>query len=240
MMAARVRESAGTRRGSFWSCVPGWRAGRAGTEVWKEWGPWGRGFLSAQFRERTEEAKKNELANEYVRGLADGDELQDCLQHTDWNLVSAILMRVTAPAERTERDRNMPQKAGMTLRRKNLHAIVHESPPSSSDASGRHRIYLRRYALMGRPAGQYTYPVAPFDNNLALLRYRLEKLHVVSGSNKFQYLFPNELDFYNGADNFILAAIIEHTSEEERMDAPRPFFEAIFFGKDLKLEYKVA
>jgi hypothetical protein len=39
----------------------------------------------------------------------------------------------------------------------------------------------------------------------------------------------NELDFYNGADDFILAAIAEHTSEEERMDAPRPFFEAIFF-----------
>ncbi|KAF8158836.1 hypothetical protein BJ912DRAFT_1069877 [Pholiota molesta] len=99
MMAARVRESAGTRRGSFWSCVPGWRAGRAGAGVWKEWGPGGRGFLSAQFRERTEEAKKTELANEYVQVRADNDELQDCFQHTDWNLVSAILMRVTAPAD---------------------------------------------------------------------------------------------------------------------------------------------
>jgi hypothetical protein len=82
---------------------------------------------------------------------------------------------------------------------------------------------------MDRPAGQYTYPVAPFDNNLALLQCRLENLDVVSRSNKFQYIFPNELDFYKGADDFILAAIIEHTSEEERMDASRPFFETIFF-----------
>jgi hypothetical protein len=87
---------------------------------------------------------------------------------------------------------------------------------------------------MDRPAGQYTFPVAPFDNNLALLQCRLENLDVVSRSNKFQYLFPNELDFYNGADDFILAAIIEHTSEEERMDASRPFFEAFFWERRIQ------
>ncbi|KAF8196946.1 hypothetical protein BJ912DRAFT_1079970 [Pholiota molesta] len=119
--------------------------------------------------------------------------------------------------------------------RKNLHGIVH--PPSH--ISGHHGIHLRRFALRDGPADRYTFPVALFDKNLALLQYRLENLNVVSKSNKSAYLFPNEVDFYEVADGFILAAIAEHASDEKRVDASRPFLEAIF-GKDFELEYKVA
>jgi hypothetical protein len=119
--------------------------------------------------------------------------------------------------------------------RKNLYGIVH--PPSI--ISGHHGIHLRRFALRDGPADRYTFPVALFDKNLALLQYRLENLNVVSRSNKSAYLFPNELDFYEVADGFILTAIAEHANDEKRVDASRPFLEAIF-GKDLELEYKVA
>ena len=92
---------------------------------------------------------------------------------------------------------------------------------------------------MDRPADRYTFPVALFDQHLALLQYRLESLDVQFGSDKAKLLFFNELDFYGDADEFIDVAIENYSKEKERAEASMPFLQAIF-GNDLMLEYEVA
>ena len=92
---------------------------------------------------------------------------------------------------------------------------------------------------MDRPAGCYTFPVALFDQHLALLQHRLESLDVQFGSDKAELLFFNELDFYRDADEFIDVAIGDYPKEKERAKALKPFLQAIF-GDDLMLEYEVA
>jgi hypothetical protein len=98
---------------------------------------------------------------------------------------------------------------------------------------------LRAYALMDRPANRYALPVALFDQNLALLQYRLENLGVVFGSDKGRQLFPDELTFRAAADQFITVAIGDYRSKDARMEASRRFLEAIF-GENLELEYPLA
>ncbi|KAF8193340.1 hypothetical protein BJ912DRAFT_960767 [Pholiota molesta] len=92
---------------------------------------------------------------------------------------------------------------------------------------------------MDRPANRYTFPVALFDQNLALLQYRLENLGVVFGSDKARQLFPDELTFRAAADQFISVAIEDYPSKDARMEASRPFLETIF-GDSLELEYPLA
>ncbi|KAF9481272.1 hypothetical protein BDN70DRAFT_919967 [Pholiota conissans] len=186
--------------------------------------------ILAEFRERNKRTTRTELANEYVKLLDDEDLVQTVFAPHDVSLISAILVRLTTQAERAERVRTRPLQPGMTFRCKNLHSIIHGSPPS--DTWGHHGIHLRTYTLMDRPANRYTFPVALFDKNLALLQHRFENLDAVFNSDKSKHLFPNELIFYDVADKFILAAIKEHTTEEERMNASRPFLVAI--------KYKVA
>jgi len=92
---------------------------------------------------------------------------------------------------------------------------------------------------MDRPANRYTFPVALFDQHLALLQHRLESLDVVFGSDEAELLFLPELEFYSDADYFITVAIRDYSTEKERAKASKPFLRAIF-GNDLELEYEVA
>ena len=92
---------------------------------------------------------------------------------------------------------------------------------------------------MDRPANRYTFPVALFDQHLALLQHRLESLDVVFGSDEAKLLFLRELEFYSAADEFITVAIGDYLEEKERAKASKPFLQAIF-GNDLELEYEVA
>jgi hypothetical protein len=55
--------------------------------------------ILAQFREHSKAAKRTELTNQYVKILDDEVELQDCFQHTDLELISAIVVRLTTPGE---------------------------------------------------------------------------------------------------------------------------------------------
>jgi hypothetical protein len=110
------------------------------------------------------------------------------------------------------------------------------TPSETSEDQGTN---LRAYALMDRPANRYTFPVALFDQNLALLQYRLENLGVVFGSDKARLLFPDELTFRAAADQFISVAIKDYPSKDARMEASKRFLEAIF-GENLELEYPLA
>jgi hypothetical protein len=72
-----------------------------------------------------------------------------------------------------------------------------------------------------------------------LLQLRLESLGILFGSDKAKQLFPNELDFYHAADEFIDVAIKDYPTEKARLEASKPFLLAIF-GDGLKLEHEVA
>ncbi len=52
-----------------------------------------------RLRERTREANKTELANEYVKVLSHVFEIQDYFKHEEAKLISAIVVRLTAPGE---------------------------------------------------------------------------------------------------------------------------------------------
>ena len=52
-----------------------------------------------RLRERTREANKTELANEYVKVLSHVFEIQDYFKHEEAKLISAIVVRLAAPGE---------------------------------------------------------------------------------------------------------------------------------------------
>ncbi|SRR5258708_27897612 len=52
-----------------------------------------------RLRERTREVNKTELANEYVKVLSHVFEIQDYFKHEEAKLISAIVVRLTAPGE---------------------------------------------------------------------------------------------------------------------------------------------
>ncbi|KAF9476650.1 hypothetical protein BDN70DRAFT_838936 [Pholiota conissans] len=190
-----------------------------------------------QFRKRSKESGQTELTNDYVQRLPRYTQVKVDFKRENVELVSAILVRYTTADERAERERKKPLESGITFRCKNLHAIVNGSSPS--DTSGRHGAFLRANALMDRPADRYTFPVALFDKNLAILQHRLEHLDVEYESDNSQHLFPDEQEFYKVADKFILAAIKEYQIETERMDASEHFLAAVF-DKPPERQYKVA
>ena len=52
-----------------------------------------------RLRERTRDAKKTELANEYVKVLSHAFDVQDYFKHEEKKHISAIVVRLTTPGE---------------------------------------------------------------------------------------------------------------------------------------------
>ncbi len=91
---------------------------------------------------------------------------------------------------------------------------------------------------MDHPANRYTFPVALFDQHLALLQHRLESLDVVFESDQANLLFPQELKFHSAAHEFIAVATVDYLTEKEQMKALFPVLREIF-ENDPVLQYEV-
>jgi hypothetical protein len=109
-----------------------------------------------------------------------------------------------------------------------LENIAIESPPS--DVLGGYGVKLRKDILFGRPAGQFAFPVALYNQHLAKLQYKLSSLDVIpENSNE---LFKNTSTYLEVSRQFLEAAIDDHATEDSRWTASKSYFETLF-GSDL-------
>lgn len=76
---------------------------------------------------------------------------------------------------------------------------------------------------MGRPAGQYGFPVALYNKHLANFAYKLTKLD----DSQVELTFPKAYDFLEAAREFFDASIRHYSTEEDRQTACKPFLDKI-------------
>ena len=84
---------------------------------------------------------------------------------------------------------------------------------------------MRKDILIGRPEGQFGFPVAIYNPHLAKLQYRLSKLDCKLDEAK--KLFPKEDAFWLTSANFLQAQIKDYTSETHRWLAAKPYFQEL-------------
>lgn len=115
--------------------------------------------------------------------------------------------------------------------RRHLWNIISKTPPSKTTPDEAKD--LHQDVLMGRPAGQYGFPVALYNTHLANFAHKLSQLD----DDQVETTFPKAGDFFEVARDFFDASIKHYSTEQERQTACKPFLEKI--GGDLTCSEQV-